>query len=99
MQNWFIKKKLPSALFSRTHVQNNNKLATLKRSVRLNMQRLKEERDEALNASLDNNTMENIEELEKLRQTLEYKIGDVLDIGEEQDMLIGEIEGYATAFE
>ena len=43
------------------------KLETLKISAHLNMQQLKEEHDEALNAANDNGTTENIEELDKLR--------------------------------
>ena len=39
------------------------KLATLNNSARLNMQRLREERDEALNDAKDNDTTKTIEEL------------------------------------
>ena len=49
-------------------------LETLKRSTCLNMHRLREEHDEALNAANENGTTENIEELDKLSQTLEDKI-------------------------
>ena len=52
------------------------------------MQRLREDHDEARNSAKENGTTETIEELDKLRQTLEDKIGDVMDIGEEQDMLM-----------
>ena len=38
------------------------------------MQRLREERDEALNVDKDNGTTETIEELNKLSQTLEDKM-------------------------
>ena len=50
------------------------KLATLKISTNLNMQRLREEHDEALNFSKDNGTTETIEELDKLCQTIENKM-------------------------
>ena len=50
------------------------KIATLKSPNRLNMQRLREERDEALNAAKDNGTTETIEELDKLSQNLEEKM-------------------------
>ena len=50
------------------------KVATLKSSTHLNMQQLREEHDEALNASKDNGTAETIEELDKLCQTLEEKM-------------------------
>ena len=49
------------------------KLSTLKSYAHLNMQQLREEHDEALNATNDNGTTETIEELHKLRQTLEDK--------------------------
>ena len=64
------------------HVKKNTKLETLKSSACLNMQRLIEEHDEALNAAKDKGTKENIEELEKLRQTLEETKGDVMEISE-----------------
>ena len=50
--------------------KNNPKLATLKRSTRLNIRLLREEHDEALNAAKDNGTPETIEELYKFCQTL-----------------------------
>ena len=50
------------------------KIAILKSSTRLNMQQLIEEDDEALSATNDNGKTENIEELDKLSQTLEDKI-------------------------
>ena len=43
-------------------------------SARFNMQKLREEHYEALNAAKDNGTTETIEELYRLSQTLEYKI-------------------------
>ena len=46
------------------------------------MHQLKEEHDGALNDAKDNGTTENIEELEKLRQTLEETKGDVTEISE-----------------
>ena len=49
------------------------KIAALKISVRFNMQRLIEEHDNVLNAAKDNGTTETIEELEKLRQTMEKR--------------------------
>ena len=49
------------------------KLATPKSSARLNIQRLKEEQDEAMNSAKDNDTTENIEELDKFRKILEDK--------------------------
>ena len=45
----------PTALFARTHGQNNTKLATLKISARLNMQRQRKN-DEALNATKGDGT-------------------------------------------
>ena len=62
------------------------------------MQLLREEHDEDLNAAKDHGTTETIEELYKLRETLEDKIGDVMEIGEEQDMLMRKTSGNATAF-
>ena len=53
------------------------------------MQLLREEHDEDLNAAKDHGTTETIEELDKLRKTLEDKIFDVMEIGVEQDMLMG----------
>ena len=50
------------------------KIAALKISVRFNMQRLIEEHDNVLNAAKDNGTTETIEELEKLRQTMEKTV-------------------------
>ena len=49
------------------------KLSTLKRSTRFNMHRLREERNEVLNAAKYNSTTETIEELDKLRQIMEEK--------------------------
>ena len=63
------------------------KLATLNSSVHLNMQRLREEHDEAPNADKCNGTTETIEKLGKLRQILEGKKVDAVEIGEEQDMI------------
>ena len=50
------------------------KLATLKSSACLNIQRLREEHKEALNSAKNNGTTETIEELDKLCQTIEEKI-------------------------
>ena len=74
------------------------KLATLKRPAGLNMQLLREEHDEALNSSKDNGTTETIEELENLRQTLEYNKGYVMEIGQEQDMLIEQLKELQHSF-
>ena len=46
------------------------KIETLKSFTLLNMQRLREEHDEALNAAKANGTTETIEEIDKLSQTL-----------------------------
>ena len=59
------------------------KLATLKISTRLNMLQLIEEHDKVLNPAKGNGTTETIEELDKLRHTLEDKKVDVVEIGEE----------------
>ena len=48
-------------------------IATMKSSTRLNMQELREEHYEALNASKHNGTKGTIEELDKLRQNIEDK--------------------------
>ena len=63
------------------------KLATLKSSARLNMQRLREEHNEALNAAKDNGATETIEELDKLRQVLEDRKCDAMNIDKKRDML------------
>ena len=63
-------------------------LSTLKSFAHLNMEILGEEHDEALNATKDNGTTKTIEELEELRQTMDDKKRDVMDIGEQQDMLM-----------
>ena len=52
------------------------------------MHLLKEKHYQALNAAKDHGTTETIEFRDNLRQTLEDKIGDVMGIGEEQDMLM-----------
>ena len=57
------------------------KLETLKISERLNMQKLSEEHNEALNAVNNNYTTETIEEIEKLHQIPEDKKCDVIKIG------------------
>ena len=49
------------------------KIKTLKSSDRFNIQWLKEKHDEVLNSAEDNGAKEFIEELDKLRQTLEDK--------------------------
>ena len=53
------------------------------------MHLLKEKHYQALNAAKNHGTTETIEELDKLRKTLEDKIFDVMEIGVEQDMLMG----------
>ena len=58
------------------------KLSTLKSSARLNMHQLREEHETFLNTAEDNGTTETIEGLDKLRQILEDKNGDVMEIGE-----------------
>ena len=58
------------------------KIATLKSSACLNMQRLREEHDKALNAAKKNGTTEIIKELDNLHQILENKKGDVMKIGD-----------------
>ena len=78
MKIWLINRKITSAWFEILHVQNNTKLATQNLFVSFNIQQLREEHYEALNSSKDNNTMETIEKLDKLHQTLEDKIGDVM---------------------
>ena len=55
------------------------------------MKQLREEQNEALNATRDNGTTENTEELDKLRQTLEYKEVDVMEISKEQYMLMEQL--------
>ena len=64
------------------------KITTLEIYACLNMQQPREEHDEVRNATKDNRTIETIEELEKLRQNLEDKRGNVMEIGEEQDILL-----------
>ena len=56
------------------------------------MKQLREEHGEALNATKDSGTTETIEELDKFRQTMESKKGDVMEIGEEQDTLMRKIK-------
>ena len=58
--------------------KNIIKLSALKSSSYLNMQWMREEHDEMLNYSNDNNTTETIEELDKLHQISEDKEGDVM---------------------
>ena len=74
------------------------KLATLKISVGLNMQLMIEEHDEALNAAKNNSTTETIEELEKLRQTLEDNKGYFMKIGQEQYMLLKQLKALQQSF-
>ena len=62
------------------------------------MHLLKEKHYQALNAAKDHGTTETIEELDKLRKTLEDKIGDFMEIGEEQDMLMGKHEAVQHSF-
>ena len=63
------------------------KLATLKISAHFNVQRLIEEHNKVLDYAKDNGTTETFEELDKLRQILEDKKCDAMEIVEEQDML------------
>ena len=74
------------------------KLAILKSSTRLNIKQLREEHDKALNVAKDNDTIETIEELDKLRQIMEDKKGDVVEIGEEQDMLMEQLKALWQRF-
>ena len=67
-------------------------------SARFDTQKLREEHDEALNSAKDNGTTETIEELYKLRQTLGDKKGDVMEIGEEQDMPMEKLEALKYSF-
>ena len=46
----------------------------MKRSTRLNTQKLREEHDKALNAAKENGAVKNIERLDKLSQNLEDNI-------------------------
>ena len=52
------------------------------------MQQLRDKHDEALNAAKYNSTKDTIEELYKRSQTLKETKDDVMDIGEDQDMLM-----------
>ena len=78
--------------------EKNPKRATLKSSVCLNKQVLREEHDEAMNTTKDNGTTYTIVEIEKLHQNVDDKIGDVMKIGEEQNMLLEKTEGIETYF-
>ena len=62
------------------------------------MQQLREKHDEALNATKNNGTTETIKELDKLRQTLEEKRGDVMEIGEERNMLMEQLTVLNQSF-
>ena len=64
------------------------KITTLEIYACMNMQNLREEHDEVRNANKDNRTIETIEELEKLHQNLEDKKVNVMEIGEERDILM-----------
>ena len=90
MQNYSIKIKRTKWLICKNAWTKNIKLATLKSSDFLNIQKLREQHDKALNANKKNGTTEIIEELDKFPQTLEDKKVDVMEIGEDQDMLMKE---------
>ena len=62
------------------------------------MHQLREEHNKALNSAKDNGTTETIKELEHLRQILEDKIGDVMEIGDELDMLMEQLKALKQSF-
>ena len=62
------------------------------------MQLLREKHDEELNSTKDNGTTENIKELDKLRQILIGKKGDVVKIDEEQYMLMEKFKALQQSF-
>ena len=78
MKNWLRNRRITKCLIWKSASEKNPKLATLKISACLNMKRLIEEHNEALNDVKDNVTTENIEELDKLCHILEYKKGDAM---------------------
>ena len=51
-----------------------------------------------LNATKENGTIETIEELDKLRQTMKDQKGDVMEIGEERDMLMEQLKALQRSF-
>ena len=71
MQNWFRNSKGTKFLIFKKEWGKILKLSTLKSSACLNMQQLREQHDEALNADKDNVTIETIEQIDKLIQVLE----------------------------
>ena len=58
----------------------------------MNIQKPREECYEALNTAKDNITTENIEELDNLRQNLEDKKTDAVEISEDRDMLLEQLK-------
>ena len=71
--NWIRNRIRTKCLICKNAWKKILRLATLKSSARLNLQGLREEHDEILNAAKNNGTTETIEELDKLRQILKDK--------------------------
>ena len=74
------------------------KLETLKISARLNIQKLIEEHHEALNSDKDSGTTVIIESLDKLGLTLEGGKGDVMEIGEQKDIIMKQLKALRKGF-
>ena len=70
----------------------------MKISDHLNMHQLIEEHDKVLNAAKEKGTTETIEELEKLHQNMEDKKGDVMEIGEVEDILMEKLKSLLHNF-
>ena len=51
-----------------------------------------------MNAAKDNGTTETIEKLEKLRQIMEDKKVDAMEVGEEQDILMEQVKASKKNF-
>ena len=76
-----------SASFEKSHGQIIVNLATLKISDHFSMHKLREEQYEVINAAKYNGTIDTFEELDRLRQILEEKRGDAMEIGDQRYMI------------
>ena len=74
MQYWLRESKRTKCLIRNNAWKNNPKTSNPEYLCLLNMQQLKEEHEEALNATTVNGTKETIEELDKLCQPLKEKL-------------------------
>ena len=98
IETWIKNRRRTKCSICEKNGKINLKRAILKISGRLNIQWLREDYDKELNSAKENGTIENIEELYKLWHIMEDRKVDVMIIGEEWDMLMGQLKALQQSF-